>query len=726
MFEASFVNPYAFLPLPAEVRRREPGWHTPGERTDGAAVVSGVIDVRWRLETPLLLPSVAKEEGWIRPDGSIRLPGSSIKGAVRSLHEALFNGCLRIVDEEFVPGYREPAERGAEDRGWRLARVCEDLDGQPTEFQLCKEETFWVDGSELAKHWTGKGSPRTGSVVRIDGSPPVENLGRKEVREVYGVKALDGGGQAGQPGEEPSTRAEAGSHVFIVTHVGVRKKRRRDGTVARCSWATGELTGEFVAFDPTLLDQSAWAEFGFACAGTRDRSVLEQDDAARAKGDRGTGLDRKAREPWRRQTVYEPVKWPDTRGGEKVIGERALQSGFLFTGDVVWVKVVAGRVTGIRLSRIWRRAGRGSVGDRLARVGVQACQPRPKSLTLCLTCSLFGAAETRGSTPGDGEQSAYGGHVRFSSARSNKGVPLRSVDLVPLGTPSPGAGMFYLRLPSELGPGAIDEIPSHWGSEADTPHAELNGRKFYWHHNPDSQARYWSDQLGKPVAARYEASLKQKAGKMSRTALLVPAGTIFKGSVSFDQISVAELESVLAAMDPSRVERLMHGGKPGRAVAVRIGGGKPVGFGSASVTIEDVRAHALSDLYWDTRSQGAPVSPRAISDEPVVSAEGMMSREAAIALNERVGRFTGNIPKLAYLLDLKALGDLSNYVSYPPGAEWGEYGSDAFRESFAFFQEANGQQLVGHRRRWRILPEVDPSSSPSIPITLPRKRGGRR
>ncbi|MGV1005704.1 MAG: hypothetical protein ACOYEV_13285 [Candidatus Nanopelagicales bacterium] len=49
------------------------------------------------------------------------VPGSSLAGPVRSLHEALTGSCLRVVDEEFLPVHRDPAVALARD--WRLAVV---------------------------------------------------------------------------------------------------------------------------------------------------------------------------------------------------------------------------------------------------------------------------------------------------------------------------------------------------------------------------------------------------------------------------------------------------------------------------------------------------------------------------------------------------------------------------------------------------------------------------
>src|ERR1700733_6147709 len=98
---AEFINPYTFVPLPAAIARSAPSGH----HCAGPVHVSGAMTVEWTLQTPLLLPQAHPA---VRA-GQVVVPGSSVKGALRSLHETLMGGCLRVVDEEFVPVYRQPA-----------------------------------------------------------------------------------------------------------------------------------------------------------------------------------------------------------------------------------------------------------------------------------------------------------------------------------------------------------------------------------------------------------------------------------------------------------------------------------------------------------------------------------------------------------------------------------------------------------------------------------------
>lgn len=689
-----FVNPYAFVPLPGAVVRR------PADGHGGSApqeVYSGVVDVEWRLETPLLLPAVAEAEGWVRSDGSISIPGSSIKGAVRSLHEAAFNGCLRIIDEGFVPSYRDPAGKPDDADLWRLGIVLNSADGYPTLVQMTsKRSERWVDATELAASWPEGRTPTNGDIVTIEGQSKTSPLGREEVPSVRHVEVvrLRSAPSAGDTSTLPI------GQVFLPTDTAARRQFRRDRTKARALWATATLIEETATYDQ---DDAACVagrqEYRDACRGSDDRRRLE-----------GTQKDGKEDTLWRERAELKPVTWWTHLGTKDTVAQRIAQSGFLFRGDVVWVRVSAGKITGIRLAQLWRRPGKGAVGQRIGDSAPCLSGPDPEQDALCLTCSIFGAADTGGKKSERGQQLSYAGHVRFGSATSAKGIALKPVDLAPLGTPNPGSGMFYLRMPGDPRREDQNDIASHWGSKTDTPRQLIAGRKFYWHGDPDAQAAHWRKVSGRPQLPRYQATEEQRRGKLSRAAKLVPAGTVLSTRIAVDQLNSLALESLLDALDPTRLLALYPGA--GRHISVRLGGGKPFGLGSATPRIVSVDIRKTRDRYA----------------VPVTTAEAWTSAEArsrAAKLHERVGRFAANLPYLARLLDRGGLGDSEPYLSYPPGDSWDRMGSREFRESFAFFQANNGQQLAqGRRRPWAPLPRPMPETNVELPIAL--RRGGSR
>lgn len=703
--ENHFVNPYSFVPLPKAVLRTMPLGHS----GDASGMLCGRVEVTWTLQTPLLLPKGARAERWLTGDGRISIPGSSIKGAVRSLHETMFNGCLRVVNEEFTPSYRMSAREAELAKGehWRLAVVAESTAGRPTRVRLCDESSVvWVDGTALFRVWPQQQEPPTsGDRIKLRGAVTESSLGRTEMRNVSHVTKMH------------ATDASDGTRILLVTSVQARHAKRKDpraGSVnGRAFWATGELTDD-------VVDVTAAAAEGFriSCEGSDDLRKLQAgaDDA------------------WRRRATHENVTWWGRSANSKeVVARRARASGYLFPGDAIWVRLNdGGQVAGIRLSQIWRIPGRRELWRRLGtprddtRPGkggrwptrLHAC--RLDGHGLCLTCSIFGAADTgdtdsavpRSQGP---EQRAYAAHVRFGSARSAHAEPLIDVPtLAPLGAPHPGAGMFYLA-PRPLKKGrTLGDVASRWGiTEQDDPPAEMAGRKFYWHADPKVQAEYWSQQLRRTVPPRYEASRQQRSRpdgtdrETVRSAQLVPAGTVLTSTIAFDRLTPLQLESLLAALEPARL--LAEPGRT-RRYATHLGGGKPFGLGSVTTSVV---CHAV-----EVATRYGP-SPQAHT--PGASAPRDL-------LADRVGLL--RLDELSMLLDLDGLGDEEALVAYPPGAPWTAYRDPAdnrgeFEQSYQFFQWATGEVLDRGPRPWHPLPRPGRGRSQKLPMPPAKQRKGR-
>lgn len=682
-----FVNPYAFVPLAPAGSRAQPtfhGGHRPGD------VFSGRLTVRWRFQTPLLLPANAREEGWVEGP-AIRIPGSSIAGAVRSLHEALFNGCFRVVDEVFVPGYREPADS---DPGLTLALVTKSEGGVPREVRLC-DDPVWVDSADLLSRWpANQPVPTTGDVVRFSGEiEDLDGLERAQFATLTKVAVVRRAEQ-----HAPSPDSDADARVLLVTATSVRRKRKRNGEPGRALWVAGKLTKRLVTLDPER-DAAVLADFRAAAEGTDDRRRLVKDDPDGA---------------WRTQTQYDPVEWWDASGRRfRVVGRRAKASGLLFIGDPVWVRYdpASQRITLMKLASIWRRAGKRSVGERLP-AHLKPCDPGANE-GLCLSCATFGAADT--TTAESNRQVSYAGHVRFGAARG-QAKRLEQVDLAPMGAPRPGNGMFYLdryqlpaRVPHE-GSGE-DLVATHWGSWAEGERQRIAGRKFFWHSDPDRQARLMSGVLGRGVPPRYRATDRQKTAKMSRPAQLARFESDLVSTVSFDQLDAVALHALLGALEPQRVLSVAPGRQDAR-FATHLGGGKPFGLGSvvASIDWSASRVSTLAGRYGD--GDAAPVA----LDGPFPFKD----------VTDRVGDIAPNLLSLATMLDLDALGERAALVSYPPGDTWDGYRhsdrarEDAFAESFHFFGEANGEVLKRGTRPWHPLPR--PGETPTLPIYPARRR----
>ncbi|MFN8099651.1 MAG: RAMP superfamily CRISPR-associated protein [Dermatophilaceae bacterium] len=663
--------------------------------------------MEFRLLTPLLLPAVAEEEQWVTRSnndfarGEVTIPGSAIKGAVRSLHEAMFNGCFRVVDDSYVPGYRAAAKT---DDGWTLAIVTEtDSAARPTGFQLCDpKETVWVDAIELDRHWprqTGIRHPRSGQLVYIEGPVEDSSLGRFEMPLVRSVEVVSG---APDRGLFPTASAQ----IFLVTDTAARPKLKRNRQPARCLWASSVLTPSVVDFNPTAgQDMLIWERFVRAAAGGEDRRACEN-------AERKAMVQGKETRDYRNGPEFVEVKWRN-----RVVGVRALRTGFFFRGDVLWVKLGQdGQIADLKLSVIWREPGAGSVGGRLN--GHEPCLSHASapsgsdeaSANLCLSCATFGAADTSGHRAGEGRQESYAGHVRFGSARTSIPVSLRRVPhLAPMGSPKPGSGMFYLDLapmPRRL---ARHDLPSRWGGTLDPGgRRAIRGRKFYWHADPDRQADYWSQELQREVEPRYVATPAQRENKsepaktkeMVREGWLVEAGATLTAEVAFDLLPEKYLGPLLASLDPARLAPIA--GRRGATIAIHLGGGKALGLGSATVTLTDVKIWDQKERYTRATATSLP--------EPGVDSNWLT------VVDQLAGPIAvKNLPLVMRLLDVDGTSRWKNHVTYPPAAQWREVGSDEFVKSYTFFMNANGQQLRDRPRDWLPLPASD-AADPSLPI----------
>lgn len=640
-----FVNPYNFVPLPHKVKRRNPWGHCGPAGSADEQLYSGVLKVQWKLITPLqLIP----EQGWVQdPDGRVRIPGSSIKGVVRSLHETMFNGCLRVFDDEFLPGYRMPAVADHTDAGdWRLAQVTRAEDGSPREFRPTTD-VHWVLGKVLRDR---VGRPvATGDLLTMEGY--AHKKADRSIWTVTSARIRTGHGQVQQRlRSDPEPHGtEDRDWVCIVTSLGARGKKPPH-------WACGRLGTRRIILNPQdEADREVLTRFAAACEGTDDRRKALQ----KPHDDR-----------WRTQTQYEPVEFD-----RREIAKRALQTGLLFPGDVVWVKVQADRITDIRLSQIWRKAGQGRAGLRVPEE-VLPCQD---AHSLCLSCATFGSAE---SERHDGELSAsnqgYASHVRFSAAISQGTPVLTNVGRAPLMNPRPGAGMFYLRRPENLPQAEQGDLPGQWGSESDDT-SQLRGRKFYWHSDPYRQQQRW----GAP-APRYQAVGEQPVTEVT----LVEPGTVFEAEIAFDRLPHYAVTALVMAIDPARALDVVPGGP--RQIAIHLGGGKPLGLGTAQPSLVSSRIWSLTGRYLGQSPQEFSGSLR----DDMAGLRGWIDRLSALG-------------PLAKLLDVKGLGEDETIVAYPSSADWNTMATPDFVRSYEFFQQHNGLQCGGGRRKpWRPLPAV--------------------
>ncbi|MFC4627995.1 TIGR03986 family CRISPR-associated RAMP protein [Promicromonospora alba] len=577
-----FVNPYTFVGFPAtptEHRRQAPAGH---DRI-ASDRYSGTIEVTITACSPLLLRNVHADESGAQgnvptsrfprrnfPESGNEtqpfVPGSSLAGAVRSVHEILAGGCLRVFDGDFVPGYRDRAR--SRDASWKLLRIVTvDDDGRPLTVQTC-QEAVWIPAPAAAAVLGDHSQVRTGAHLRVDGTPEKVTFGRAGANSVQ-VSRLEI--KNPQDMTAPSAQDPArGDSVLLVSPPGTRKKALKDGDRLRLDKngkpipggyfvAAGRLASEPL---PAIVSDDAWQGYRAAAAGADD---VRQDDTVP-----------------KHDAASVPVRHPDGR----LMGYRFRVRRRLYPSQVVWARYrhAGGGVEVLELavSAIWRRPGRGAASTRVP-PHLLACRSADD---LCPTCRVFGSVDPNGRDSAQAEQRAYRGHVRFGDAAPVSIAGMTTVHLPPLGAPRPGAGQAYLDTDLDQFEAADqDELGyREWGSSADNKsNRQLRGRKQYWLTGQAGRRPYFRATEHKPGAFHQEHA----GSSMLSTAESVNAESVFQARVTVENLSAVELGGVVAALDPALLFAAL--GNPGKSTddqyGWHLGGGAPLGFGTVSTDV---------------------------------------------------------------------------------------------------------------------------------------------
>lgn len=668
----SFVNPYTFVPHAPDPVRRAPHGH---ERM-GPGRFSGVLKVRLTARTPLVIGGFAADRDdllrvprQLVGDRLPIIPGSGLLGSVRSVHEALAGGCLRVLNADFVPVHRHPASTGETAR-LRFAVVSRvDRSGRPLQVQVCEE---WMRVPLSAIAMPNGRRPAAGDQLRhhaADGrvTPvPAKAVVAKDGRRTLQVndERLPDGRDKYPDGVRPGSmvpgagmRQVAGDcWVLLITDT-----KARDADLPP-HFAAGRFARDSARHS---VPPSAWKRYLETVDGADDLRPALLTAPVNPRGSEPPF------NPAAPRTV--PVTSPQDRTTE--IARRLPARKFLYAGQPVWVELDerSGEVSEIRLSVLWRYQGSGTVVERSGAAG-----PCRDPGSLCWSCRIFGSADLVGRGENDvSRQSAYRGHVRFEDLVAEADFAAATWHLAPLSSPRPSAGQFYLdsrRSPRKLADKDTRPAAS-WGSVADSPRRPIRGRKLYW--------RTEDPTGGEHPRGRFRE--EHQAVNLGRRAELIPAGSVFSGRVWFDNLDAADYGSLLAALDP----RLLGGvGDSGWAGTVTsIGGAKPFGFGAVNVEVE---AEPGGVQTARMRYLG--------QDDTVTSPAGAVSAFAG-AVPDIV---RGNWERLRHALTFGYVSD--DLVWYP--AVSGEKGSAEFDESFEFFAETTGVELKSRDKPLVQLPDA--------------------
>lgn len=493
----SFINPYTFVTVKTSSTCSEASGETQGDMLDVKEdeIVTGKLTCRLYLKTPLIIPDPDKSfpdqnkakhlhYPFMKVDGKCIIPGSSIRGPVRSIYETVTNSCFSTMQEHqrITARTKQPFAPGVlfiENREMKLYPA--------TRYRVssAKIKSEWRYGEHLNFFGSSKSiENRNGNTITVyDFEDTIDNCDKKSIMKE--------------------------GYLFIGEKISGKKY---ESIFVIDNWVNTVGTSDEI--------KKAYEDMKHAV------DVYQNESVNRNLHDSHWG--------------YRHINFEDFENGQ-------------IEGLPIWYKKDE---TTIYLSPacIGRFTYRRTMEDLLP-----DNKPCDGSGPLCKACSLFGMVRRSKDGSTEDGYSGLGSHLRFGDAKliepsgdNNIKDHLKEITLEELSSPKPSYLPFYLNT-------------SDFTKGYDGDGATIKGRKFYWHHYPDTTTN--------PDKGERNATME---------ALVGPAE--FEFTVYFDEITkkqLRELECVLCLGENDENGDLCY----------KIGHGKPLGYGSVKicVTSEEVR-----------------------------------------------------------------------------------------------------------------------------------------
>ncbi len=618
-----FVNPYTFVPtLPRSDREgsrlagtglddAEPSSHA--YHADGQW--SGTVAVTLTTVTPLLLPVPAARQPQneakvcdvrVGPDGRPSIHGASLKGALRSAYETITASRYGVFFEHHLPlAYRANASAALD---LTPARVYRNDDGTAY-FQLCKGDDDWrrhsregnkVQYAAWVPAYPGRELHRIGALARgrltdHHGAPVFARV------VAYQYQRGDTRFQVWRATHIAHTKRELEAHLRDAppndpARVGKRLTKLPYGHRMVSGWlsATGRSIG--AKHDERLFVETS----GETVRVTEDhvrywRAVLRAYDLAHGYNDP--------------QATYR--KTPARKGRKASAGRGEIERSYhvpssprlreLPPGTLVYVKYdeASHEVTEVHPVMIGRLPFQAAPGELLH----ESLQPARDWHQLSPADRLFGWVPPS-RTDGDTADGAVGyrGRLRIRSITCTTtdwrppAFPRAGMTLAPLSSPKPTQFRFYAS-PDDTG---TPMTPGAEKAEGYTPGGGLRGRKMYrWRRE---KPEYWRPADTPDGSAREYLALEGHAPKqLVRHRGWVRPGVTFQVELFLDGVPETELAPLLWM--------LTRGG----AAPLRLGAGKPYGFGvvTAQLDLDRTRVWDATGVRagWLRLERPDPVGP---------------------------------------------------------------------------------------------------------------------
>ena len=572
-----FVNPYNFMPLSASPKERNDA-RIP-LKNEGETLFTGKIHYSVETVTPLFIPNTSNDKlfgvtakhqdqteyhksydffsyndlskcntGVEQPYYAPIIPGSEMRGAIRSIYEALTDSCLSALDEDNIFSRRTPERFNAgllvrnKNGTYTLKEAADYICRDSDDFSVFYPETFTDITDGILVHYTFSSlnenrRPYAKKIVDIvtDPSAPAG----------YIIK-----GQTGPVLPKPSRGAKC-NDCPEKTKIKCRKNKEKE-----CYLLMKHNTHVFaeVKIGKRGEAPSSWT--------IPDQTLKLFINVLEIYKKNNTGAYKEYRQTWER-----------------------FKAGELDTIPVYYsVMQSAGTRKEILLSpacitrEVYQNTLKSILGNRYL-----PCEDKEH---LCPACRLFGTLNKGFSRASS---------VRFSDLKAenkedNKDYYNELLVLDELGQPRPSSMEFYLKKPEvclKQGEQLIawtfdyyitvdkDGKPGIYFYSPD-----IAGRKFYWH---SSKAVNRQKTLNVAIDKEAEWSKSNPdqdkyITKRNKTIRSVRSGITFYGDLYFNQITKTQLEHLIAVLNISK------SGQYG----IKIGGAKPLGLGSVKLKVLQV------------------------------------------------------------------------------------------------------------------------------------------
>lgn len=568
--KACFINPYNFIPLRNTPQRADQLNRMRGELT-------GSIKCTIKLKTPLAMPDHECESIETLHDtrgnefkhsnypfytikGVPIIPGSEIRGMIRSVFEAETNSCMSVLDNAQLYGRSPiPKNNGGlvffEDGQWKLQKA-----------DILLVYTFSglndQDGPLPDRYTIQGGNLYTQTGVPVKDTKEEDAHSGSEVRFT-------------KSGYTYKTSRGFNTGLAFATRIGSR---------------TGEMTGYLLLGEKGLNPKHRHNSHILVPNGAV--TVIERECVENLKDDLLL---------FRSKEINKVLAKND--------GSHRGYEGYTIKED--------GSKTPVFFSKVGNRyylspamIGREIYYRHLHDIAGAFAPCSGERESLCPACALFGTVGA------DGSGLATGSSVRFSDAAPDENeVPLTwmgsdrpdKITLPELSGPKITSSEFYFRLnPHNAddrvwnvdyrttdGAGRADRggRASSYGEPKTISENELsmNGRKFFWHHSQFSTKSL--------IPKKDPVTGMQKTNRNLSTPILEKG--MFRFTIYFDKISEEALNKLLWAVSPKSGDMdLCH----------KIGFGKPLGLGSIKIDIQSVTCRTYAEGQYKVEPHSVDVS----------------------------------------------------------------------------------------------------------------------